>query len=155
MAGFGVPTFDMAGGEQVPVETAEQQQQQAFQPAPVGPVVTLVVVTPSAPMQWHGDRRMVNKPRTLGDDAGDWSEFRFELLNYMCMIHPQYTEDMRLAGQETTAVNDLGNDGLDLELKRRSDICFMPFSRASQKAELDRLLDSSKTHAMDMKCGDC
>ena len=66
------------------------------------------------------DHRIVNRPKPIGNNRAEWRDWKFEVANFMCMVHAQYTDDLRVAELERTPVDDTA----DTELRRRSTLLY-------------------------------
>ena len=90
--------------------------------------VNVPVGTPD-PLSGLFDHRIVAKPKPLGNSRGDWREWKFEVKNFMCLVHAQFTDDMQVAELERTPVDDSGN----MDLRRRSTLLYAILSSITKE----------------------
>ena len=72
------------------------------------------------PLRGLFDHRIVQKPKVMGNDRTMWKEWKFEVTNFMCLVHAQFTDDLRVAEAERSTIDDSEN----AELRRRSTLLY-------------------------------
>ena len=75
------------------------------------------------------DHRIIGKPKPLGSNRAEWKDWKFEMQNFMCLVHAQFTDDMKVAEMEREPVTDDGN----MDLRRRSTMLFAILALARRK----------------------